>query len=50
MYGEIFMDGSIEKSSITRSRKTAQSVLSDAELSPANEKTLTDFLYDDGGY
>lgn len=39
-----------KKSSITKSRKTAQSVLSDAELSPANEKTLTDFLYDDGGY
>ncbi len=77
MYGEIFMDGSIGKSSITKSRKTAKSVLSDAELSPANvefvdkkvgmtdlvslsksiptvtvdnEKTLTDFLYDDGGY
>lgn len=71
------MDGSIEKSSITKSRKNCKSVLSDAGSSPDNmefvdkkvgmtdlvslsksipsvtvdnEKTLTDFLYDDGGY
>ncbi len=30
------MDGSIEKSSITKSKKTAKSVLSDAGLSPDN--------------
>ncbi|MCI5941737.1 MAG: hypothetical protein MRZ40_04110 [Ligilactobacillus animalis] len=30
------MDRSIEKSSITKSRKTAKSVLSDAGLSPVN--------------
>lgn len=30
------MDRSIEKSSITKSRKTAKSILSDAGLSPVN--------------
>lgn len=72
----LWMDRS-KKAQLQNRKKTAKSVLSDAELSPANvefvdkkvgmtdlvslsksiptvtvdnEKTLTDFLYDDGGY